>query len=64
MYEWVLGDAEHCSSCLAMSGQKHRLKEYVNKGITPKASVLECGGYLCACSLVKTTGRAKGGWLG
>ena len=64
MYEWVLGDAEHCTSCLAMSGQKHRLKDYVNKGITPKASVLECGGFLCACSLVKTTGRAKGGWLG
>lgn len=63
MYEWVLGEAEHCASCIAMRGQKHRLKEYTSKGILPQSSVLDCGGFNCACGLVKTSGRSKGNWL-
>lgn len=63
LYVWELGNAEHCASCLKMSGQKHRLKEYAAKGVMPKSSALECRGYNCACRLVKTSGRSKGGWL-
>ena len=64
LYEWVLGETDkHCASCQKMSGQKHRLKEYMAKDIKPQSSVLNCGGYHCACSLVKTTGRAIGRWL-
>lgn len=63
MYEWVVGKAEHCSTCLTMNGQVHRMREYSERGITPQASSLECGGYRCACSLKKTSGRAKGRWV-
>ncbi len=63
MYEWQLGATEdHCATCLRMNGQKHRLKEYHAKGILPKSNQLSCGGWQCDCSLVKTTGRAKGSW--
>ena len=63
VYEWVLGEAEHCASCLAMSGQKHRLKEYAAKGVMPKSDKLQCHGFNCACLLVKSSGRSKGNWL-
>gem|GEM_PF-2095882 len=60
LYEWVLGNAEHCRTCLALNGQKHRMKEYVKRGLVPKSDKLECKGFKCACNLVRTTGRAKG----
>lgn len=63
LYEWTLGDSDHCPDCQRMAGQKHRLKEYVEKGILPQASTLSCGGYNCACGLTKTTGRSKGNWI-
>ena len=63
LYEWRLGDAEHCADCLRMAGQKHRLREYHEKGILPKADTLACRGFNCACSLTRTRGRAKGNWL-
>ena len=63
LYEWVLGKAEHCSTCLTMSGQKHRMREYVERGILPQSSALECRGYQCKCQLRKTKGRAIGRWV-
>lgn len=63
MYEWVVGKAEHCSTCLTMNGQVHRMREYSERGIMPQASSLECGGYRCKCSLKQTRGRAKGRWV-
>ncbi|WP_460905811.1 hypothetical protein, partial [Staphylococcus aureus] len=64
IYEWVLGNAEHCADCLKMSGQTHRMKDYVRKGIVPQASMLECKGFNCACSLKKTNDVSSGTWLG
>lgn len=63
MYSWKLGDAEHCKDCLKMSGQVHRYQDYMKRGILPQASMLECHGFNCACSLVKTIGSSKGRWL-
>lgn len=63
LYEWVLGDAEHCKDCLKMSGQVHRYRDYVKRGIMPQASMLECHGFNCACKLVKTVGKSSGRWL-
>lgn len=61
-YEWSLGRTEkHCSTCLALNGQVHRLKDYTRRDLVPKSSVLECGGWQCDCKLNKRTGvRARG----
>lgn len=61
LYEWVLGKTEqHCKTCLALNGQRHRMKEYTKRNLVPQASILECKGFNCDCRLVKSTGRAKG----
>ncbi len=63
LYIWELGATEkHCTDCQRMAGQKHRFKEYHDKGIYPKSDTLDCGGFQCDCRLTKTTGRAKGKW--
>jgi len=61
MYEWVLGKTEeHCSTCLAASGQRHRLRDWHRRGIIPRSDQLECRGFHCDCQLVRTTERARG----
>lgn len=60
LYEWVLGDTEHCDDCLRLAGQKHRYRDWYRKGLIPQASILQCGGFQCRCRLVKTTGAAVG----
>lgn len=63
MFEWTLGDAEHCDTCKAMSGQVHRIRDYTRRGILPQASTLDCNGFNCKCRLVRTNGRARGTWV-
>jgi len=56
--EWVLGVAEHCSSCIKLSGIVKRASVWQNAGIRPQNApnpMLECGGYNCKCQLVPTT---------
>lgn len=60
LYEWVLGDTEHCADCLRLAGQIHRFKDWSRTGWLPQADHLECHGYNCQCKLVKTSGRARG----
>lgn len=63
LYQWELGSTkEHCRTCRSMSGQKHRMKDYLRKGIVPRSSRLACNGYNCKCTLSKTTGAASGNW--
>lgn len=62
LYEWVYGDTEHCEDCQRLNGQKHRMSEWMDNGILPKSSDLQCNGYNCQCELIKTTGRARGGF--
>ena len=55
--EWVLGVAEHCSSCVKLSGKVKRADWWRESGILPRqpgAGYLECGGWRCQCSLVRT----------
>lgn len=60
LYEWKLGNTEeHCTDCLRLNGQKHRLKDWHNR-IVPQSGELECGGFNCDCRLSRTTGRASG----
>lgn len=55
--EWTLGVAEHCPSCVRLSGKIKRNSYWIRKGILPRvqgADYLICRGYNCACSLVPT----------
>lgn len=55
--EWVLGIAEHCKSCRKLEGKVKRASFWQESGILPRragADYLECNGYKCQCSLVRT----------
>ena len=63
---WTLGVAEHCSSCLKLSGKVKRASYWLEKGILPRvpgAEYLECRGFLCQCSLEPTTEPISKGQL-
>ena len=55
--KWELGDAEHCSTCLALDGIVAYAKEWDTIGIKPQSDRLECHGYNCKCSLTQTDQR-------
>lgn len=59
-YRWVLGLTEHCNTCLGASGQVHTAEEWLESGVYPRSSRLECGGYECQCSLEETDEPASG----
>lgn len=55
--KWILGEAEHCSSCLKLNGKVKRHSFWVERGIEPQVNgawYLDCRGYKCQCSLVDT----------
>ena len=55
--KWTLGEAEHCSSCVKLSGKIKRASFWSTSGILPRvagASYLECRGYNCQCTLQPT----------
>lgn len=61
MYEWVLGATEqHCKDCLRLNGQRHRLKDWHERGWLPGVFDLECKGFNCDCKLQRTTEQARG----
>ena len=53
--EWVLGQTEHCKTCLQMAqGSPWRVGDIllkVKRGILPQSGALDCLGYHCQCSL-------------
>lgn len=65
MYEFAGSDgAESCATCSRLKGQVHRFKDWVRKQLRPRedTSNFECGGWRCEHLLVKTRGRARGGY--
>lgn len=55
--KWTLGEAEHCSSCVKLSGKVKRASFWSTSGILPRVagcSYLDCHGYNCACTLEPT----------
>jgi hypothetical protein len=48
---WRLGNAEHCRSCIKLSGRIHRSDLWAAKNLAPRVTngLLKCGGYRCAC---------------
>ena len=64
--EWVLGEAEHCESCIKLSGIVKRSSQWVKAGVQPQNAPnpnLECGGYNCKCELKPTNKPVKRGRL-
>ena len=64
LFEWVFGDTiEHCLDCERLSGQRHRMKDWVNSGYLPQSNgtkPLACGGWECLCKFVLVRGRSRG----
>jgi hypothetical protein len=54
---WTLGEAEHCTTCLGLSGVVAFASEWDLSGFRPQGSNLECGGFNCKCELVPTDRR-------
>lgn len=63
IYEWIYGDAEHCPDCKALNGQRHRLADYNERGLLPKATILRCKGFQCKCAIRRVAGEERGDWL-
>ncbi len=53
---WVLGDADHCSTCKKLDGKVKRASVWEAADVYPRATngTLECNGFNCACILEQT----------
>ena len=61
MYKWRLGATEqHCTTCMGLNGQVHRMDTWTKAGLLPGVDKLECKGYNCDCELERTNERARG----
>ena len=58
---WVMGDTEHCETCLKLSRMKpHRLRWYTDRGYIPGengSETLDCKGFNCMCSIQNAKGE-------
>jgi len=54
---WVLGEAEHCPTCLALDGIVASAKEWQESGWKPQGENLACHGFNCKCSCPPTSNR-------
>ena len=64
--EWVLGEAEHCKSCLRLSGIVKRASQWAKAGVQPQNppnEKLECNGFNCKCKLSPTNKQVNKGRL-
>lgn len=55
---WVLGETEHCKSCLKLEGKVKRASFWAEHNVHPQSPPngnLECGGWNCGCALEPTT---------
>ena len=51
---WDLGIAEHCRSCMKLSGKVYRASTWRKYDLYPKHRRLECNGYRCQCRFTIT----------
>jgi len=57
LLEWVIGETEHCDTCLSLDGTVAQPYQWDISGFRPQSppnEYLECGGWNCQCSLVPT----------
>jgi hypothetical protein len=54
-YTWVLGETDHCETCLEMAGYGEQpasfWKEKAGQGIYPQSQALACTGFHCQCHI-------------
>jgi hypothetical protein len=64
---WKLGKTEqHCETCAALDGVVDYAAEWERTGLHPQGAenpLLECGGWLCDCTLTPTDDRKTRGGL-
>jgi hypothetical protein len=51
---------EHCVTCMALDGKRHRMKWFTSRGFIPReigSKTLACGGWNCGCGLVDDQGN-------
>jgi len=51
---------EHCVTCPALNGKRHRMKWFTSRGLIPRevgSKTLACGGWECGCGLVDDSGK-------
>jgi hypothetical protein len=62
---WVLGDAEHCETCLFYAGRVYRNSVWTKwlepLELLPKMHGLKCKGFNCACSIKPTSEPVSSG---
>ena len=64
-YKWTLGQTEHCSTCARLAGQVRRGSFWAERVMPqqPPNLLLECGGWLCQCTLDETSAPCNHGPL-
>lgn len=55
---WIIGNSEHCRTCLSLNGIIASAVEWDASGWKPQSQDLACHGYNCQCSL-ETTARRR-----
>lgn len=62
LFIWKRGPtSDSCEDCIALEGQKRRLKIWKKHNLMPPTGNTACGGWQCLCHLDPTTGKASGG---
>lgn len=64
--KWNLGVAEHCTSCVKLSGKIKRASYWNERGVHPQQppnELLECGGWECKCFFTPTNEQLSKGPL-
>ena len=58
---WRLGETqEHCRTCSALHGKRHRLSWFKSRGLIPRetgSTTLDCHGYRCDCHVTDDEGN-------
>lgn len=60
MLEWVVGETDHCETCLTANGQVHTARKWKKKGLNPGQGNLYCTGINCECDFKPVKGKEKG----
>ena len=60
-YQWIYNPLkEHCDDCERLNGQVHTAREWYASGFWPRSISLDCEGWLCGCSFIKSNGPSQG----
>lgn len=58
---WIVGQTEHCRSCLGFNGRTYRFSTWAANNALPQTRGLCCRGFNCRCRIDPTTDRITPG---